>query len=74
MKREIIAWILVCTLAFLWGMNRVDLYFWKVEALESQRNAREIIRTNEKMWTLCYDVAEHYWSHLTTEAIAAQPQ
>jgi hypothetical protein len=74
MKRETTAWALVCILAFLWGMNRVDLYYWKVEALESQRNAREIIRTNSIMWGRCYEIADHYWSHLAVESQALWPR
>ena len=74
MKREAGAWILVCILAFLWGMNRIDLYYWKVEALESQRNAREIIRTNSIMWSRCYEIADHYWSHLAVESQAFWPR
>ena len=74
MKRETVAWVLVCILAFLWGMNRVDLYYWKIEALESQHNARAIIQANGKMWGVCADVAEHYWSHLAVEAQTLSPR
>lgn len=74
MKREVTAWVLVCILALLWGTNRADLYFWKVEALESQRSAREIIRTNSIMWSRCSDIADRYWSHLAVESVALWPR
>jgi hypothetical protein len=74
MKRELAAWILVCILAFLWGTNRVDLYYWKIEALESQRNARAITQTNSKLSSLCFDLADHYWSHLAVESAALLPR